>query len=103
MVNMPRGTLTAEKKISMEIPIITSGRTIGKKLIVWMYPRPRNRYQLTPIEARVPSTVATKAEAKAIIKLFPKESHSFVEFIKSLEYHCREKPVHTIPLALLNE
>ena len=34
--NIPRGILTAEKKINIEIPIITSGRTIGKKLITWM-------------------------------------------------------------------
>jgi len=91
------------KNISVAMPMTTSGRTIGKKLIVWMYAFPWNLYQLMPIAASVPSIVATSEEVNAMNKLLNSAVQSGVESKKSFLYQTRENPVNVVSFALLNE
>src|SRR5574344_1484786 len=91
------------KKMSVETPMMTSGRTIGRKLIVWMYALPRNLYQLMPIAASVPRIVATSEDVNAMNKLLNNAVQSGVESKKSFLYQMKEKPVNVESFALLKE
>ena len=97
-MNKPSGMFMPEKKISVETPTITSGSTMGKKLIVCMYILPLNLYQFIPIAASVPSTVATAEESSAIITLLKTASQRLSESQKSFLYQTSEKFVNSLPL-----
>ena len=99
----PSGMFIAEKKISVDMPITTSGSTIGKMLTACTYPLPRKRYHCTPSPAKVPMITEHNAETKAMKMLFQNECHNFSDSIKSAAYHLSEKPDHTIALPSLNE
>ena len=91
------------KKIESEIAIMTSGRTIGKKLIVWMYARPKNLYHVTPRAASVPNTVAASDDVIAIIMLVRSDFHSGMDEKKSCWYHTSDSPENVLFFELLKE
>ena len=103
IVNNPKGTFIPAKKISIETPIITSGKIMGRKLMVCIYERPRNLYQFIPMAAIVPKIDATAAEEKAIITLFPRASHNSWESQNSFLYHIKENSVKSELFPALNE
>ena len=102
IVNNPSESFIPLKKLKSETPMITSGRTIGRKLIDCMYERPKNLYQLTPIDARVPRSVATSDDVKATMRLFISERHNGPDSNMSCSYHLKEKPVMVVSLDALN-
>ena len=68
-----------------------------------MYDFPRNLYQLTPMEARVPRIVATIPDVMATTRLFSRACHNGFDENTSFSYHTKEKPVQVVSFALLNE
>ena len=60
-------------------------------------------YQLIPIAAKVPSTVAVIAEVKATIKLFKSACHKGFELNMSFWYQMNEKFVKVVSFDSLNE
>jgi len=91
------------KKIKSDIPIMTSGSTIGRNESVRMYVRPRNLFQLIPMAANVPSTVAITADTIATTAECRRLCQSPFECAKSSLYHTRENPENDEDSELLNE
>ena len=102
-VNKPSGRWIPLKNITIEIPMITSGKTIGRYVSATISFLPRNLYQLTPIEAIVPRIVETAAEDSATIRLFKRAAQRLSDSQKSFLYQIKLKPVNSAPLLQLKE
>ena len=97
---LPPNSPTANTNSSIrETPVTISGFTMGKLVTFIIMRRGSFFMELMPMAAMVPSTVEPMAAATAMMRVLRRASR-ISRSSKSFWYHFREKPLHTVRLAV---